>query len=214
LQVQLERRYTHGWQYRLAYTLSKTKDNGEGAFDAVADRGINFIEPYATSRLDFPHVFSAETVWDVPFGKGKQWGSDIPSALDAVASGWQINAIWRIQSGQTFDVRRNGVRVDVVGDPYMDGPNQLFLNRTAFVDAPSGRFGNLERNGLRGPSTNQLNLGITKNFNVIETVKIQFRTEIFNLFNSPQLTPPNTDLNNGDPVTGFGKCLPSYQRPA
>ena len=210
LQVQLERRFTKGWQYRAAYTWSKTKDNGEGAFDAVADSGINFVEPFATSRLDFPQVFSFETVWDVPYGKGRRWGSEIPGALDEIIGGWQINAIWRAQSGQAFDVRRNGVRVDLVGDPYTSGPNHLFLKRTAFADAPAGRFGNLERNGLRGPSNNQLNLGLTKNFNVEELFKIQFRTEIFNLFNHPQLTPPNTDLNNGDAERGFGHIHSTY----
>lgn len=210
LQLSLERRFAAGWQYRAAYTLSKTKDNGEGAFDAVADTNINFIEPFATSRLDFPHVFSFESVWDIPFGRGRRWGSDIPSALNAVIGGWQLNGIWRAQSGQPFDVRRNGVRVDVANDPYANGPNRLFLNRSAFTDAPAGRFGNLERNSLRGPSTNQLNLGLTKNFDVLELFKIQFRAEFFNIFNRPQLALPNTDLNNTDPIGGFGHIRSTY----
>lgn len=204
LQVQLERRFSKGWQYRLAYTLSNTKDNGEGAFDAVADTNINFIEPFTTSRIDFPHVFSAETVYDLPFGRGKQFGSDIPKALDVIAGGWQVNAIFRAQSGLPFDVRRNGVRVDLVGDPYTGTTSSAFLNRTAFADAPTGRFGNLERNSLRSPSTYILNLGATKNFAITERIKAQFRAEFFNLFNTPQLNVPNTDLNNTDPVFGFG----------
>ncbi|MDK0575383.1 hypothetical protein P6P35_16190, partial [Clostridium perfringens] len=83
LQVQLSRRYTDGWQYRVAYTLSKTKDNGEGAFDSVGDTNINFIEPFATSRSDFPHVLSLESVYDIPYGKGRKYGSDISSVADA-----------------------------------------------------------------------------------------------------------------------------------
>lgn len=209
LQVQLERRFSKGWQYRAAYTFSKTKDNGEGAFDSVADRNINFIEPFGTSRLDFPHVFSFESVYDLPFGRGRRWGSDIPGALDAFIGGWQINGIFRAQSGQNFDVRRNGVRVDLVGDPYT-GNNDLYLNLAAFQDAPAGRFGNLERNSLRGPANNQLNLGLLKNFAIYERFKIQFRAEFFNVFNRPQLTPPNTDLNNTSTFNGFGTIRSTY----
>ncbi len=204
LQVQLERRFSAGWQYRAAYTFSRTRDNGEGAFDAVADRGINFIEPFATSRIDFPHVFSFESVYDIPFGRGRLWGSDIPGALDAIIGGWQLNGIFRAQSGQPFDVRRNGVRVDLVGEPY-SGNRDPYLNRAAFADAPAGRFGTLERNSLRSPSTYRLNLGLTKNFAIYESFKAQFRAEFFDLTNTPQLGVPNTDLGNTDPVFGFGK---------
>ena len=209
LQVQLNRRFTRGWQYRAAYTFSKTKDNGEGAFDSVADMNLNFIEPFTTSRLDFPHVFSFETVYDLPWGRGRAFGSEMPRALDTIIGGWQMNAIVRASSGQVFDVRRDGVRVDLVGDPYT-GNRDLYLDQSAFVNAPAGRFGNLERNSLRGPANWQVNLGLTKNFAIYELAKLQFRAEFFNLFNTPQLTPPNTDLNNSNPVNGFGTIHSTY----
>lgn len=209
LQVQLERRFSKGWQYRVAYTFSNTKDNGEGAFDSVGDTNINFVEPFSKSRLDFPHVLSIELVYDLPFGKGRRWGSDIPSALDAIIGGWQLNGIYRVSSGQPFDVRRNGVRVDLVGEPYT-GNTTPYLVRSAFADAPAGRFGTLERNSLRGPSPNQLNLGLSKNWTFAERFKIQFRAEAFNLFNTPQLTPPNTDLNNTSTFNGFGTIRSTY----
>lgn len=202
LQVQLERRFSRGWQYRAAYTFSKTKDNGEGAFDSVGDTNINFIEPFTTSRIDFPHVFSFESVFDIPFGRGRQFGSNIPRVVDVILGGWQLNGIFRAQSGQPFDVRRNGVRVDLVGEPYT-GNDFPYLNFASFREAPAGRFGNLERNSLRSPSTRQLNLGITKNFGN-ERVKAQFRTEIFNVFNTPQLAIPNTDLGSAPPTTPNG----------
>ncbi len=204
LQLQLERRFTRGWQYRASYTFSKTKDNGEGAFDAVGDTNINFIEPYTTSRLDFPHVFSFASVFDVPFGRGRAYGSDIPKVLDVLIGGWQLNGIFRAQSGSAFDVRRNGVRVDLVGDPYGNGGADDFLNLAAFREAPAGRFGNLERNSLRSPSTNQLNLGLSKNFNFTEDIKLQFRAEGFNVFNTPQYGGPNQDITNSNANDGFG----------
>ncbi|HEX8567371.1 MAG TPA: carboxypeptidase-like regulatory domain-containing protein [Pyrinomonadaceae bacterium] len=198
LQVQLERRYSQGWQFLAAYTFSKTKDNGEGAFDA-SDRGNrNFLEPFGTSRLDYPHVFSFQTVYDLPFGRGRKIGSDIPRALDFIIGGWQINAIYRAQSGTAFDIRNGGIRVDVTGDPY--GENETgnpYLNRTAFRAVPlnAGRFGNLERNSLRSPSTSQLNLGLTKNFQLYESFKLQLRAEGFNVLNTPQFNRPETNCD-------------------
>jgi hypothetical protein len=202
LQMQLERRFSKGWQFRAAYTFSKTKDNGEGAFDSVGDTGINFVEPFTTSRIDFPHVFSFESVLDIPFGRGRAFGSNIPRVVDVILGGWQLNGIFRAQSGQPFDVRRNGVRVDLVGEPYT-GNDFPYLNFASFKEAPAGRFGNLERNSLRSPSTRQLNLGLTKNFGN-ERVKAQFRTEFFNIFNTPQLSVPNTDLGSAPPTTPNG----------
>ncbi len=204
LQIQVERRFTRGLQYRMAYTFSKTSLDGEGAFDSVGDTIINFVEPFTNSRIDFPHVLSLEAVYEIPFGRGRTWGGDIPKALDYIIGGWQLNGIYRAQSGFPFDVRRNGVRVDLVGDPYSGTNNDRYLNPAAFREAPAGRFGNLERNSLRAPATYQLNLGLTKNFAIWERFKAQFRAEFFNIFNSPQLGGPNTDLGNTDPVFGFG----------
>jgi len=211
LQIQLERRFSAGWQYRAAYTFSQTRDNGEGAFDAVADTNINFIEPMGKSRVDFPHVLSLESVYDLPFGKGRRWGSDIPAALDAVLGGWQINGIFRWQSGQPFDVRRDGVRVDLVGNPYTGNGSGSYLNRSSFTNAPAGRFGNLARNSLRSPSNNSLNMGVSKYFNLYDTFKMQIRADFFNLFNTPQLAVPNTDLNNSSTFDGFGIIRSTYQ---
>lgn len=201
LQVQLERRFSQGWQYRAAYTFSKTKDNGEGAFDSVGDTGINFIEPFTTSRIDFPHVFSFESVYELPFGRGRAFGSDIPKVLDYIIGGWQLNGIFRAQSGQPYDIRSGGVRVDLVGEPYVGGDNSR-LNFAAFRAAPAGRFGTLERNSLRSPSTRLLNLGLTKNFGIYEKIKAQFRVELFNVFNSPQLGVPNGFFDPNNPSFG------------
>ena len=201
LQVQLERRFSKGWQYIAAYTFSKTKDNGEGAFDNTAG-GINYIEQYTTSRLDYPHVFSFETVYQLPFGRGRKYGANIPRALDFLIGGVQLNAIFRAQSGSPFDVRVNNALVNVSGNPYT-GQNGAFLNRSAF-SVPTSGFGTLGRNSLRSPSTRQLNLGLTKNFAITERAKIQFRAEAFNVFNTLQFGTPNTDFNNTNSFNGFG----------
>lgn len=203
LQVQLERRLTKGWQYIAAYTWSKTKDNGEGAFDNTSGGG-NYIEQYGISRLDYPHVFSFETVYDLPYGRGRQYGSDIPRALDYLAGGWTINSIFRAQSGSPFDVRVNGRLVNLNGSAYTGiASKRPYLNRASFSPTATG-FGTLARNSLRSPATAQWNLGIAKDFKFTETMKLQFRAEAFNVLNSIQWGTPNTDYNNADPLYGFG----------
>lgn len=203
LQIQLERRFTKGWQYLAAYTFSKTRDNGEGAFDRTAS-GINYVETYGTSRIDYPHVFSFQTVYQLPYGRGRQFGTDIPRVLDFVIGGWQLNSIFRAQSGNPFDVRRDNRLVNLTGDPYTNNDNRTpYLNRASFTPVTTG-VGNLERNSLRSPSTYQLNLGLSKDFNFTESARLQFRAEAFNLFNTIQFGNPSTDFNNASTFDGFG----------
>lgn len=202
LQIQLERRFSKGWQYIAAYTYSKTKDNGEGAFDNVAG-GINYIQQYTTSRLDYPHVFSFASVYEIPFGRGRAYGTDMSRVADFFIGGWQINGIFRAQSGNPFDVRVNNRLVNVTGDPYTNSDNGIYLNRSAFTPVATG-IGNLERNSLRSPSTYQLNFGLLKNFRITERAKFQFRAEAFNILNETQLGTPNTDYNNTNTQNGFG----------
>lgn len=203
LQVQLERRFTRGWQYLAAYTFSKTKDNGNGPFNSNAN-GINYVEAYTTSGIDFPHVLSFQTVYQLPYGRGRQFGKDIPKALDFLIGGWQINSIFRAQSGSPFDVRVNNRLVNVSGDPYTNNDNTTpYLRRAAFTPVTTG-LGNLERNSLRSPSTYQLNFGLSKDFNFTETMKLQIRADAFNAFNTIQFGTPNTDYNNTSTFDGFG----------
>lgn len=207
LQVQLERRFTRGFQYLLAYTFSKTKDNSLGAFDSPGIQNVvNLDDDFGRSNIDFPHVFSFSTLYEIPFGRGRRFGSDIPRVLNFFIGGFQINSILRLQSGQAFDVRNNGALVDVVGDPY-NAPDGRYLNPAAFqsvptVDGAPTRIGNLERNGLRGRPFRTLNFGLSKNFAITERARIQFRTEFFNLTNTPQFNTPNTNINDAN---NFGR---------
>jgi hypothetical protein len=197
LQLKLERRFSRGWQYIASYSFSKTKDNGEGAFDRIST-GINWVEPYTTSRLDYPHVFSFATLYEIPFGHGRQYGSDMNSVLDAIVGGWQLNAIFRAQSGNPFDVRYNNRLANVTGDPYSgNDTNNPYLNTAAFSNPATG-IGNLERNSLRSPSTQQLNFGLAKNFNFTERARLQFRAEAFNIFNTIQWNTPDTNPFSGN----------------
>ena len=141
---------------------------------------------YGFAGYDVRHRLSASAIWSVPFGGNDPW-----------LGGWQVNAIFRAQSGNAFDVRYNNRLANVTGDPYSgNGTSNPFLN-TASFSSPATGLGNLERNSLRSPATQQLNLGIAKNFSFTERAKLQFRAEAFNVFNHIQWNTPDTNPFSG-----------------
>ncbi|HEY0322179.1 MAG TPA: TonB-dependent receptor [Pyrinomonadaceae bacterium] len=210
LQVQLERRFTRGLQFIAAYTWSKAKDNSPGAFDSVGFRPQdpqNIELEYGNSNLDIPQRFVFSWLYEIPFGRGRRFGSDMPRALDFLVGGLQVNGIVNLQSGQVFNVIARGaspddVRVDLISDPFSNVPAGRYFNPGAFGNPPSvggvfTRVGTLQRNSLRGPSIKTLNLGLAKNFFFTERFRTTVRAEFFNLTNTPQFSTPNTDISNG-----------------
>lgn len=218
LQMKLERRFSGGWQYLASYTYSLTKDVSNGAWDNnygfadVDNPDVNF----GRSGMNFPHIFTFSSVYEIPFGRGQKFGGDMNRVLDAFIGGWQLTPILRIQSGNPFDIRDdNGNLVDLTGaDPYT-GNDSPYLNPAAFVWVPkvSGtvgtiptRIGNMERNSLQQPLNWSLNLGVSKNFRLSETAKIQLRGQAYNLTNTPQRRGLDTWL----PSATFGRWYETY----
>jgi hypothetical protein len=92
---------------------------------------------------------------------------------------------------------RNVRRPDVIPgvNPYL-GDDRQFLNPAAFAIPAPGKFGNLPRNALRGPDFKQFDLVVTRRFPLTETVNVEFRTEVFNIFNRTNFANPSATLNN------------------
>jgi hypothetical protein len=122
--------------------------------------------------------------------------------------GWQLNGITTFSSGNPFSVQVVGVdrtntgvfgggsqrANQVSSDTTLSNPTvQRWFNTAAFVPAPLNTFGNTGRNILVGPGTNNFDFSILKDFVFTETMKLQFRTEIFNIFNHAQFLQPNSD---------------------
>ena len=103
-------------------------------------------------------------------------------------------------------MRRNDVLVDLVSDLEAGTGGARIINPAAFTPVPlvngvPARIGNLERNSLRGQPFREFNLGLGKNFGITEGTRLQFRTEFFNLTNTPRFNLPD---HNFDDVTNFG----------
>ncbi|HTF68878.1 MAG TPA: carboxypeptidase regulatory-like domain-containing protein, partial [Edaphobacter sp.] len=128
LQVFLNSRMSHGFQYTAAYTWSHTLDDSNGAFSTGTNGAGSriFIQPsgaadfkanYGNSDQDERQVFTFSALAELPFGSGKMFASNIPKALDEVIGGWQLNAITTLQSGTSFDVTADNYFYDAGGNP-------------------------------------------------------------------------------------------------
>jgi hypothetical protein len=113
--------------------------------------------------------------------------------------------------GASRNVRRPNIVPGV--SPYLNNDRSL-INPAAFSIPLPGTFGDLARNALRGPSFKQFDLVLNKRFPITETMKLEFRTEIFNIFNFTNFAVPSTTLNNALPtITTAGVVSPGGLQP-
>src|SRR5688500_328379 len=239
LQSKLEKRFTRGLSILTSYTWAKAIDdspggicgNGAGARDCGPDDPTRPELERGNSDIDVRHRFTFSNVWDLPFGRGRRWGSDIPRAVDVAFGGFQFNNIVTWQSGPVFNVTCNGGRVDLIGDPTPTDAQRAQgkeLNRDAFRCAtqpvfagdpdtfPNGsaspKIGSLGRNVFRGRPQFYWDASLFKNFPVSaisEAFNIQFRFSAYNVLNRVNRSSPNGDFNN----TGeFGRDVSEQRR--
>jgi hypothetical protein len=159
-------------------------------------------------------VFSG--LWDLPYGRGRQFGSNIAPWADAVLGGWSLNSIVTLTSGRPFSVTVNGNpsnsgqtdRANIVGNPNaVPGGRTVnqFINTAAFAPNAPYTYGNEQRNSIIGPNYKNIDFSLSKEaslFNVKDQpVKLQFRWDVFNGFDHPNFGFPGFTL--GTPT--FGK---------
>ena len=196
------------------YTLSRTTNNEDNYF--IHNRALG----RGPSSFDRTHVFFFTEVWDLPVGRGKKYLTGTSNGWDYAVGGWQLNSTTTWQSGLSFTPTVSGAncsvnsgpcRPDLIGDPSVSNQdqNQWFQGGigpgTPWAKAAEGQFGNAERGSLRGPAFFQTDLSIFKNFRITETVKAEFRAEVFNLFNNVNLGLPTSEVDspNAGRITGL-----------
>jgi hypothetical protein len=118
LQVTLRKRYSHGFQFDLNYTLAYSKDNGSSvergnSFGNFGNGGytgflLNSFDPdahYGNSDFDVRHQVNFNGIWDLPFGKGRKLGSGASGLLNQVIGDWSVAGLVRWTSGFPFNVQ-------------------------------------------------------------------------------------------------------------
>src|SRR5258708_4048134 len=148
----------------------------------------------------FRHNVTVSAVYEIPVGKGRKLLSGMNAVEDAILGGWQINGINTFRTGLPSTASlSSGLVGSTVNTGGASRPDQIapaelpsgqrsiyqYFNTAAFVSPPTNsyRYGNAGRNTIRGPSLENFDFSLFKNFKVREHVKLQFRGEFFNVFN-------------------------------
>jgi hypothetical protein len=226
LQAVLQKEMSHGLQYQVSYTFSKCMSNSTGYYGAwnnalsASAYWQNIYDPkaeWAPCYYDATHILSAYAVYELPLGRGKQFGSNLNKVVDTVVGGWAVSPILSFHTGFPEPVygaadesgtNSRGSRANCNSLPTITGETpittpgvggfQWFTNNGNFTNPAVGTFGNCapQLAGLRGPHYTTVDLSLHKDFLLTERFKLQFRTDFVNAFNHVQLNAPNMGLGS------------------
>lgn len=215
LQVQFERRLLDGFQALSSYTWSHSIDTGSAGSTALYS---NYYVPANVNRgpsdFDVRNALSAGITYDIPVAK-------LNALMNVILGSWSTEGFVMVRSASPVDITDlnffefgNGltgdVRPDLVsGQPlYLYGPQypgEKAFNSAAFTNPPINpatglpiRQGDVPRNFLRGFGVTQWDFAVHRDFPIRESLKLQFRAELFNVLNHPNFGPPNGQIGVGE----------------
>ena len=221
LQSTFKQRMWGGLDFVANYTLSKALSNSRGFFgsgDVAA--GTSSSTPvnsrdlesnYGPTFFDARHIFSLAGSYELPFGRERRFGKNWNRALDAIAGGWNLSFSSSAHSGYPITVidsanpslqaSRSTERPNRIGSGAVDDPTlDHWIDRSAFVTAPLGTFGDSGIGILRSPGYWTVDLSVGKQVTTVGRQYALFRAEIFNAFNRPNFGPPQANIQS----TAFG----------
>jgi hypothetical protein len=226
LQVSLKRRFAHGFSMLASYTLSKTLDDVSSfnitgsASQSVAGENDLAQNPFdvksewGRSMFDARHRLVLSYQWDLP------WFKHPENWYGHILGNWQVNGITTLMSNTPFTVYDSSnpslqgsapeisgffsSRPNIVGNPNTGTcPGGVavrtagcWFNTNAFAHAATGQFGDVGRNTMDGPAFQQWDFSAIKTIPIRESMNLQFRAEIFNIFNNVNFALPNNDINS------------------
>lgn len=247
LQLKAETKTSKNGVYALvAYTYSHTYDNGLS--DGL---GSELSAPYfplpnwqnldwSLSQINLNNSFTGSVIYDLPFGKGRTFGANLNTAVNAALGDWQVTLIERVSSGFPVPLidssNTSGTTFNTGGDDFnYNRPDRVascnayaanhgqyqWINPNCFV-APKtvtlangtvvGELGDAARVPVVGPDFVNSDFSVIKQFALPrEGMSLNFRAEFFNLFNHPQYGMPINDINEGTSL--FGKVNSTVNNP-
>ncbi len=228
LTAKLEKHLSKGLEFISSYTwghaLADTGTTLSGSNNFQTISNLNYRLDYSSAAWDIRQNFTTGFTWQIPFGRGRQFGSSMNRAADALIGNWQTNGILTLHTGQPYTVNANGCQgvwagcfPDAVAGTSSNAapaggrtPSEWF-NTANFTAPASLTEGNLGNNTNYGPPLRNLDFSVFKDFVFTERVRMQFRTEVFNLANTPQFNFPNSTYG----ASNFGQVtstLPGTER--
>jgi|HubBroStandDraft_6_1064221.scaffolds.fasta_scaffold09974_5 hypothetical protein len=235
LELTLVERPWHGVQAQANYTWSKCLSNSLGYFGQYGDEegigvsqtggGYFFFQniydqkaDYGRCISDIASAFNGYVIYDLPFGRGRQFGNGVNSVVNQIIGGWQVATAFNVHSGFAIDPSApdNSGTGGGVGAAYRPdcqaGVNQHgsgalvniggnigyeFFNPKAALEPATHTFGTCGVGSFRGPGLATADINLTKNFHITERFNLQFMTQFINFTNTPVFSAPN------------GSCAPS-----
>jgi hypothetical protein len=221
LQVKAEKRYAKGLTFIAGYSYSKTIGVGDTSDFQNPD---NIQAERAVVNTNLPQHFVGSGVYNLPFGRGNEFGSTWNRWLDGAFGGWDFSPILTLSSGTPLNLTESknpsnsGGTADrpiLVGSLYQAGSisgnpscaasagqthrTAEWFNPCALAVQPSGTYGNAPRNLIVSPGVINLDAAVHKTLAINERVRAQLRLESFNVTNTPQYGSPA--LNVQSPTT-------------
>jgi Carboxypeptidase regulatory-like domain len=233
----------HGLYALLAYTYSRTYDNG-----LTDGLGSELSAPFfplpnwqnldwSLSQINLNHSFTGSFIYDLPFGNGKMFGSSWSPVANTMFGNWQLTLIERISSGFPVPLidssNQSGANFNAGGNGNnFNRPNQIpgcnthaanhgqysWINAACFTVPAVGELGDAARVPVSGPDFVNSDVSIIKQFLLHREMGLNFRAEFFNLFNHPQYGSPVGDINFDSPPAGtvsssFGEVSSTVNNP-
>ncbi len=205
LQVNNFRGFLVRANYMYSHAINDGSSGGGGSDGAPENVHCRSCEK-GNSSYDARHVFSANFVYTIPYGRNRWYG------------GWQWSGIAIGHTGLPFNVTVSRKATDLLdgnvlsaqrpdlvpGVPlYLDyGTSGLWLNRAAFAVPTKDTWGNFGRNVLRAPSLFQVDTALSKQTAITERLRLEIGVEGFNIFNHPQLGVPSANISS---ASNFGR---------
>jgi hypothetical protein len=229
LQASFQHRLSQGLEFQGNYTWSKCLGNSSGFFAQYGDTNADLTQAgnnhfffqntynpgadYGRCDQNISNAFNGFVTYDLPFGRGKQFGNDINRVADLALGGWQVNSILQFHSGFPITAQASDNSGTTSGFPRAncDGspvetpgkrstipgsPGYQWFDAGSVSQPGTGTFGDCQVGSFTGPGLQAVDFSVSKNFATFEHQSLQFRAEAINVLNHPILVAPNSSIGN------------------
>ena len=226
LQANFQKRLSHGLEFQGNYTWAKCMGNSSGFYAQYGDTNAQLTQAgnnhfffqntynpaadYGRCDQNVTNSFNGFVTYDLPFGRGRAFGSNINRAADLIAGGWQVNSILQFHDGFPITAQatdNSGTtsgfpRANCNGQPIetpkkisniAGSPGYVWFDPGS-VSQPKSGFGNCQVGSFTGPGLQAIDFSVSKSFTTFENQSLQFRAEAINALNHPILVAPNSTI--------------------
>jgi hypothetical protein len=198
--LSFEKRFSGGYGYRVAYTISSARDQAPEHLSATSGRpqDTNNVAAWeGPSDFDVRHRFVANFVVESPVGASRRF--NLGGFGNVVLGDWTVSGIYTQRSGRSFTVTQGSLEgaswvPNLVGDPKGQETVDSWFNVAAFARVPAGVFGDAGRNRLRGPDYIAFDMSLQRRIPIKGRVAASLRWDVFNMFDRANFGNPNADI--------------------